>query len=236
MRFSVDGVALRGGRGAAAPIRRRPRSGRGTACARSRHALEPGVRARFDRWYGARHGRRARPGSPRQVRFVDLAGRTVDPDVVDSVTLSGSNGERRTFRGATTGWLQGNRVVPESGGRQVHARLVRRGAGGRRRGRAWSTAAQQRFFPAKTPEIRLRLLLFSARFEVHDALLGFPIGSAVQLRFPDGRVERYAARLRRRGHRELAPARRLPGQRRRAWASPRPAPWRCRATSASSCG
>jgi hypothetical protein len=49
--------------------------------------------------------------------------------------------------------------------------------------------AQQRFFPARTPEARLRLLLFSARFEVHDALLGFPIGSAVQLRFPDGREQ-----------------------------------------------
>ena len=40
--------------------------------------------------------------------------------------------------------------------------------------------------------MQLRLLLFSARFEVRDALLGFPIGSAVLLEYPDGRVVRQA--------------------------------------------
>ena len=34
--------------------------------------------------------------------------------------------------------------------------------------------------------MQLRLLLFSARFEVRDALLGFPIGSAVRLEYPNG--------------------------------------------------
>ena len=40
--------------------------------------------------------------------------------------------------------------------------------------------------------LQLRLLLFSARFEVRDALLGFPIGSAVLLEYPNGRVVRQA--------------------------------------------
>ena len=51
---------------------------------------------------------------------------------------------------------------------------------------------QQRFFPAETRNLQLRLLLFSARFEVRDALLGFPIGSAVLLEYPNGRVVRQA--------------------------------------------
>ena len=82
-------------------------------------------------------------------------------------------------------------MVPESGGRRstlvsyAAERVIVTGASVVHR-------AQQRFFPAKTREIRLRLLLFSARFEVHDALLGFPIGSAVRLQFPDGRIEHYA--------------------------------------------
>ena len=40
--------------------------------------------------------------------------------------------------------------------------------------------------------MQLRLLLFSARFEVRDALLGFPIGSAVLLEYPNGKVVRQA--------------------------------------------
>ena len=51
---------------------------------------------------------------------------------------------------------------------------------------------QQRFFPAESRTPQLRLLLFSARFEVRDALLGFPIGSAVVLEYPNGRVVRQA--------------------------------------------
>ena len=39
---------------------------------------------------------------------------------------------------------------------------------------------QQRF-PAQTRVIELRLLLFQVRVTVRDALLGFPIGSAIRL-------------------------------------------------------
>jgi hypothetical protein len=51
---------------------------------------------------------------------------------------------------------------------------------------------QQRFFPAKTRRMELRLLLFAARVTVRDALLGFPIGSAVRLEYPNGRTRRHA--------------------------------------------
>jgi hypothetical protein len=49
---------------------------------------------------------------------------------------------------------------------------------------------QQRFFPRDGRTIDLRLLLFSARFTVRDALLGFPVGSAVRVRYPDGLEQR----------------------------------------------
>jgi phospholipase C len=152
--------------------------------------LRPGVRARFDRWY--RDGRVAALDIDHRVRvsFVDLAGRPVNPSVVSSVTLAGSNGRRHVFGGEAAGWLQGNRVVPESGGRR--STLVSYAAERAMVGGATVVhRGQQRFFPARSPELRLRLLLFSARFEVRDALLGFPIGSGVRLRFPNGRTERY---------------------------------------------
>ena len=40
--------------------------------------------------------------------------------------------------------------------------------------------------------MQLRLLLFSARLTVRDALLGFPIGSAVRLEYPNGSERRQA--------------------------------------------
>jgi len=190
MTFSVDGVRFTADAGGRAypPAGAIGTSRRVRALATR---IDAGTRARFDRWYG--HGSVAALDLDHRVelRFVDLAGRSVDPEVVDSVTLLGTNGERRTFRGQTVGWLQGNRVVPETGGRTstlvsyAAERVMVTGASVVHR-------AQQRFFPAKTQEIRLRLLLFSARFEVHDALLGFPIGSAVKLQFPDGRIQHYA--------------------------------------------
>jgi phospholipase C len=154
-------------------------------------SVAPGVRARFDRWYS--DGRIAalnlyyRTG----VDFADLEGNPVDPQVVSAVTLSGSNGRRQSFAGGTPQWLQGNRVVPDSRGRRSTAvsyaaesvlvggsTVVHRG--------------QQRFFPAKDRSVRLRLLLFSARFVVRDALLGFPIGSSVRLEYPSGHLQAHA--------------------------------------------
>jgi phospholipase C len=149
-----------------------------------------GVRARFDRWY--RDGRIAALNLDYRVRigFLDLEGNRIDPGAVSSVTLAGSNGRRQSFVGGTGQWLQGNRVVPESRGRRstpvsyAADRVLVGGSTVVHRG-------QQRFFPAQDRSVQLRLLLFSARFVVRDALLGFPIGSAVRLEYPSGHVQRH---------------------------------------------
>ena len=151
--------------------------------------VTPDVRARFDRWY--RGGRTAALNLDYRVTigFVDLEGSPVDPGVVSRVTLVGSNGGRRSFAGGAPQWLQGNRVVPESGGRSTAVSYAADSVivGG-------STVvhrAQQRFLPAEDRNVQLRLLLFSARLVVRDALLGFPIGSAVRLEYPSGHVQRH---------------------------------------------
>ena len=111
--------------------------------------------------------------------------------MVRSLTLAGSNGRRHVFRGSKPRWLQGNRVIPESGGTKSTAvsYAAQKALVG---GSSVVHRGQQRFFPAETRTLQLRLLLFSARFEVRDALLGFPIGSAVLLEYPNGRVLRQA--------------------------------------------
>ena len=154
-----------------------------------RTRIAPGARARFDRWY--RGGRIAALNIDYRVDvgFVDLEGNRVDPGVVSSVTLAGSNGRRQTFEDGVP-WLQGNRVVPESAGRRSTAvsYAVERVVVG---GSSVVHRAQQRFVPAEDRQVQLRLLLFSARFVVRDALLGFPIGSAVRLEYPSGHVQRH---------------------------------------------
>jgi phospholipase C len=153
--------------------------------------LGPGARAAFDRWYRGRAiaainlFHRVRPS------FVDLSGERVDPRVVRSVTLQGSQGRRHVFAGGGPLWLQGNRVVPESRGRRSTTltysaeRVVVGGSNVVRRG-------QQRFVPRESPTMQLRLLLFSARLRARDALLGFPIGSALRVEYPNGREQRLA--------------------------------------------
>jgi phospholipase C len=187
MRFSANGIQFRAdSEGRAHPPPRLVGS-RGSLQAIPTE-ISSGVRAGFDRWYRGRAIAAVNLDHRVELGFVDLDGNRVDPDVVQSVTLTGSNGRRHVLGGGTPLWLQGNRVVPETQGRKSTAvsyaaeEVVVGGSSVVHR-------AQQRFFPADGPDVKLRLLLFSARFEVRDALLGFPIGSAVRLEYPNGQVQ-----------------------------------------------
>lgn len=50
------------------------------------------------------------------------------------------------------------------------------------------TAGEQRFAPAQEQAIAVTVPLQSVRFRAHDLLLGSPIGKAVEMTYPDGRV------------------------------------------------
>ncbi|HYN50469.1 MAG TPA: alkaline phosphatase family protein, partial [Thermoleophilaceae bacterium] len=190
MRFSLEGRVFEAGRdGRAYPP---PGFGSSRAALRALDTeIAPGIRARLDRWYSGRRIAAVKLYYRLKPTFVDLSGRRVDPRVVTSVVLRGSQGRRYLFEGDRPHWLQGNRVVPESHGRRSTAvfysaeKALVGGSSVVHRG-------QQRFFPAKTRRMELRLLLFAARVTVRDALLGFPIGSAVRLEYPDGRRQRHA--------------------------------------------
>ena len=187
MRFSLDGAGF----AADADGQAHPPLRAGASLRAHETVLAPGIRARFDRWYRGRRIAAISLYYRVDPTFVDLNGDRVDPGVVTSVTLQGSNGRRYVFSGGGAQWLQGTRVVPESGGEQSTAvsysveKIVVAGSTVVHR-------AQQRFFPAENRRPEFRLLLFSARFEVRDALLGFPIGSEVRLEYPNGQEQRQA--------------------------------------------
>jgi phospholipase C len=190
MRFELDGrrfVADRSGR-ATPPAALR----RGGASLRALDTeIAPGVRARFDRWYSGRRIAAIELHHRVEISFDDLTANAVDPDAVASLTLRGSHGSRHVLADPRSVWLQGNRVVPESQGRTstrlyyTADRVLVAGSNVVNRG-------QQRFFPAASRTMRVRLLLYAVRVTVRDALLGFPIGSAIRLEYPNGREGRVA--------------------------------------------
>jgi hypothetical protein len=190
MRFAVDGHRFAADRSGVATPPAALR--RGSASLRALDTeVAPGVRARFDRWYAGRRIAAIDLYHRVGVGFADLNGNAVAPDAVAALTLRGSDGSRHVLAGGRRVWLRGNRVVPESRGRTstrlyyTADRVLVAGSNVVNRG-------QQRFFPAADQTVRLRLLLYAVRVTVRDALLGFPIGSAVRLEYPDGREGREA--------------------------------------------
>jgi hypothetical protein len=124
--------------------------------------------------------------------FINLQGAPVDSGLVDSTIVKGIQGKHYTFRGDKPRWLQGSRVVTKNTGSGFRLKQIDYGV---LRSEIENSnvvnSGQQRFLPSKTDNIRVRLLLYSARFQTRDALFGFPMGSAIELHYPSGRVARH---------------------------------------------
>ena len=130
-------------------------------------------------------------GYPVGFRFVDRKGNAIDPARIQSVTLGNSLGQKQTFSG--TGGrrlLVGSRVARLLTGLSDTdilysvERVMVDGMDVVNRG-------QQRFYPRKTPSLDIQLLFFAAHIQSRDGFFHFPIGSAVRLEYPNGKVERY---------------------------------------------
>jgi hypothetical protein len=127
---------------------------------------------------------------PVSFTFIDVNGEPVDVDRVESVLLKSQTGEIVEASAKEATWLQGSRVVSLGGGPQnkqiqwaiqevkyASSNVV--------------NSAQQRFEPAETEEVVVELLFYRTKVIVKDAFFGFPIGDAVLVTSPDGRVERF---------------------------------------------
>lgn len=207
--IAVDGQVLRtDGRGAAellveVPIVGNAASLRGVAESLTVRSANVGPRThvRLGRWYAI--GGWRRPLADRYVlhaaldvsyavtpRFVEPSGRAVDRARVSSVVVRSSYGTLHAFKGTEDLRLRGTRVARV--GSTLRAkdirygvqRVVVDGANVVNRGRL-------RFRPRRTRELPMELRFYPATFVVRDALFGFSAGSAIRLRFPDGRVERH---------------------------------------------
>jgi hypothetical protein len=150
-----------------------------------------GVQARLDRWY-AKRGVVAIAFYHRvEPTYVDLQGHRVDPSLVQAVTVKGLQAGRYTFTGPRPRWLQVSRVVSRAGGRLRSKSLQYSVQAAYVRDSNVVVVGKQRFRPSETRRFPVQLLLYSAKFKTRDAFFGFPIGSAVRLQYPNGRVERH---------------------------------------------
>jgi hypothetical protein len=151
-----------------------------------------GSRYRLERWYANLPPLTAALDLYRPVRF-GLASRTGRPialELLDSFQLKRVDGAVINLGRAQLQrpvMLQASRVVPLNGklvSKDLLYRVQRVSVGGNN----LVNRAQQAFLPSKTLAVKLRLLFYAVRFSAKDTLFGFPIGSAIRLVYPNGRV------------------------------------------------
>jgi len=122
--------------------------------------------------------------------FVDLAGQPVDPARITSVTIKGSNGTTYTFSDNLPHWLLAGRVIRLSNGLE-QTRILYSVIDVTIDGSNVVSQAQQRFYAEPNDVWPLKLLLYSANFTARDALFRFPIGSGIQMEYPNGEIKTF---------------------------------------------
>jgi hypothetical protein len=169
----------------------------------------PGLRYEFQRWTGGDGGEQF--GTSRTVRmggretrlvagfteeclvrwsFVDTQGDPVPSGMVESVVLKDDSGGRYQKPGDGAHWLPASQPVRDNSGRVRAQPLDYSVEGVLVDGANAVFRSQQRFQPAPNATWPISLRFYQMQISAHDAVFGFPAGSALQLRSPDGHVQR----------------------------------------------
>jgi hypothetical protein len=159
----------------------------------------PRMKAEFQRWEPESFelSRKATaPGStllqagfevsrPLDIQFSNLQGERVDDKGISAISIRSSNGEVYSLEQVEQKWLPSNIILRRLSGldsvtiyhsvQQVDmngSNVVNRG--------------QQRFAVEGQEQVQIELLLYSLQFAGRDAVFGLPMGSGVDLEYPDG--------------------------------------------------
>jgi hypothetical protein len=122
--------------------------------------------------------------------FVDTQGDPVPGGVVESVVLKDDSGGRYQKPGDGAHWLPARQAVRDNANRVTARPLDYSVEGVLVNGANAVFRSQQRFRPAPNATWPISLRFYQMQISAHDAVFGFPAGSALQLRSPDGQVER----------------------------------------------
>lgn len=158
---------------------------------------DPKREARFSRWWGF-----SQAGGEFAVRavfdlyqlvtwsYAEVDGRPIDAAAVSDLIVRSSHGNVHHFTAAEEVWFHALRVVPSIGGlspKDIEYRVERVVV----EGADVVIRNQQRFIPSRQPHWTIELLFFDATFAPTDALLGSPVGAAIDLEYPSGRIIRF---------------------------------------------
>jgi hypothetical protein len=128
-----------------------------------------------------------------RLRFVNREGRDLPTARVTAIRLKSRTGVQVTLAAGEVAKLQASRVIAVPDG--VRSKAIEYSVEAVDvNGANVVNRAQQRFFPLRTRELTVPLLLYSARFTSRDALFGYASGSAVLLTDPDGATMRIPLR------------------------------------------
>jgi hypothetical protein len=123
-------------------------------------------------------------------RFADERGEAIPTGVAQSIKLRDDTGGRYQFAAEGLHWLPTSRMVRQNNGQVTTRFLVYSVESVMVDGTSVVFRSQQRFRPTPGALWTIRLRYYEMLFKVQDAIFRFPIGSALYLRYPDGRVHR----------------------------------------------
>ena len=121
-------------------------------------------------------------------RFFDLEGRPIPAERIESFTFKSSNGRTVTLPNGEPRWFQAGRVVKRRFGlRETPIQYALMSV--MIDGTNVVNQQQQRFYVDPDDVWDIEVLLYSIRISARDALFRFPVGTGVEMVYPNGEVK-----------------------------------------------
>lgn len=122
--------------------------------------------------------------------FLDLDGKTVDPERIIGTTIRNIQGETFLLNDTGPNWLPAVRVARRLGGLEA-TNLLNSVMKVEVDGSNVVNQAQQRFYARPDDLWKITLLLYHMDISVKDAIFGTPVGNSVSIEFPNGEVQEF---------------------------------------------
>lgn len=122
--------------------------------------------------------------------FYDANGQLIDPSRITSISIGGV-GRIYTFDGPGPHWLPSNRLVRRIGERLESQQILYYVRNVSIDGANVINRSEQRFYTRPESTWPIEVLLYTAHFIGKDALFDFPIGTGVQIEYPNGQIKSF---------------------------------------------
>jgi hypothetical protein len=123
-------------------------------------------------------------------KFVDLSNYPIDPSRISSITIRSVQGDFFTLKPGDTPWLPAIRTARRQTGLE-ETNLLYSIDSVTIDGSNVVNSAQQRFFAKADDTWEISTLLYSMHITAKDAMLRTPVGTSVNIVFPNGQINNY---------------------------------------------